>query len=162
MRDDLRQLLPSLAVFRGLADREIDKVCTLISTQEFAPNEVISDQGDLATAMFIIVKGRCQVTLAPDGDNDPTIILAELEAGDSIGEMALVDIQPRSATITAMEPALLFVLSNMDFLKIYEWDKATYALMLNNICREISRRLRKANLRIWALTESATTEPPLS
>jgi CRP/FNR family cyclic AMP-dependent transcriptional regulator len=161
MRDDLRQLLPSLAVFRGLVDHEIEKVCSLIATREFAANEVIANQGDLATSMFIIGRGRCQITLAPEGDDHP-IILAELGVGDSIGEMALVDIQPRSATITALEPSLLFGLSNMDFLTIYEWNIPTYALMLNNICREISRRLRKANQRICALTESANDESPLS
>ena len=161
MRDSLRQLLPSLAVFRGLTEHEIDTICPLISTRECTPNEVIASQGDLATTMFIIGRGRCQVTLAPEGDGHP-VILAELTVGDCIGEMALVDIQPRSATITAIEPSLLLGLSNMDFLKIYELNISTYALMLNNICREISRRLRKANQRIGALTKSATGESPLS
>ena len=161
MREDIRQFLPTLTIFRGLADHEIDRVCSLINIREFAANEIIAHQGDLATTMFIIGIGRCQVTLTPE-NQDERIVLAELTAGDCIGEMALVDIQPRSASITAVESSTLLELSNMDFLTIYDWNVSTYALMLNNLCREISRRLRKANQRIATLSGSSIDESSVS
>src|SRR5205814_2721874 len=71
--------------------------------------------------------------------------LARLRAGDEFGEMSLIDIQPRSASVVACVPTELYVLSNMDLLALYEEDLPSYTFFVQNLCRELSRRLRLAN-----------------
>jgi CRP-like cAMP-binding protein len=59
--------------------------------------------------------------------------------------MSLVDIQPRSATLRARGAARLYAFDQAEVAKLYANDLQTYALLLHNIAREISRRLRCAD-----------------
>jgi len=68
-----------------------------------------------------------------------------LKVGDCVGEMALIDIQPRSATARAVGQATLYVLDLAEIGKLYTSDVEAYALLVLNISREISRRLRVAD-----------------
>ena len=68
-----------------------------------------------------------------------------LKAGDVVGEMSLIDIQPRSATARAIGAATVYVLDLAEIGKLYSRDPETYALLVLNIAREISRRLRLAD-----------------
>jgi CRP-like cAMP-binding protein len=66
-----------------------------------------------------------------DGD----ACLARLRAGDEFGEMSLIDIQPRSASVVACEATELYVLGNMDLLALYEEDLASYTFFLPRASR---------------------------
>jgi CRP/FNR family cyclic AMP-dependent transcriptional regulator len=68
-----------------------------------------------------------------------------LTQGDCVGEMSLIDIQPRSATARARGAATLYVLDLSEIAKLYRSDIEAYALLVLNISREISRRLRCAD-----------------
>ena len=59
--------------------------------------------------------------------------------------MALIDIQPRSATVRALIPATLCVLDQQQIARLYQTDLEVYTLLVLNIAREISRRLRRAD-----------------
>jgi CRP-like cAMP-binding protein len=68
--------------------------------------------------------------------------LAVLKVGDVFGEMELIDMQRRSATVRALEPVSALALSNGDLFLIYESDLPTFTLIVLNLARELSRRLR--------------------
>src|SRR5262249_30478825 len=71
--------------------------------------------------------------------------LAVLKRGDCVGEMSLIDIQPRSATVRAVSDSALYLLEHAEIGKLYSSDLEAYTLLVLNIAREISRRLRRAD-----------------
>jgi CRP-like cAMP-binding protein len=71
--------------------------------------------------------------------------VAVLGPGDWFGEMSIVDIQPRSATVRALAPARLIRLSAADLDALYRHDVRSYAIIVLNLARELSRRLRVAD-----------------
>ena len=96
--------------------------------------------------------------LARDGDlSEEELILAVLHRGDCFGEMSLLDIQPRSATVRARTDVSLLVLPYRELLGLEERDHHTFALFVLNIAREVSRRLREAQ-RLLVTFELAALE----
>jgi CRP/FNR family transcriptional regulator, cyclic AMP receptor protein len=84
-----------------------------------------------------------------------TVPISRLGPGDFFGDMTLIEIQPRSASVVAETPAVLFELSAASFFALYEADIHAYAMVLQNMNREMCRRLRRANYRITELADIA-------
>jgi len=78
-----------------------------------------------------------------------------LGPGEFFGEMTLIEIQPRAATVVVTEPATLYSMTNRDLYALYLEDKNAYVLVLQNICRQLARRLRLADARIAELLGAA-------
>lgn len=96
--------------------------------------------------MFVLSKGRVAIIKAWRGQNH---LLRYLEAGDCFGEMALLDLYPRSASILAIEDCFAIELTTDSLYRLYEKDLEQFALIFINIGREISRRLREADRRLF-------------
>ena len=69
--------------------------------------------------------------------------LARLKAGDFFGEMCILETLPRVATVQAVAETRLFSISSLTFLKLYDAMPAQYGLLLLNLARDLSRRLRR-------------------
>lgn len=95
-------------------------------------------QGDLDNHVYFILDGR--VGVWSDG-----VRIAELQEGQQFGEMHLIDVQPRSASIIAETEVETLSLTHHDFHKIQEKDKDAFIMILMNCARDVSRRLRAAN-----------------
>jgi CRP-like cAMP-binding protein len=93
--------------------------------------------------MFVVREGELEIFKHGSGGAEHK--LAILAPGDCVGEMSLIDIQPRSATARARSAATLYVLDLSEIAKLYRSDVEAYALLVLNISREISRRLRCAD-----------------
>jgi len=132
--------LARTAVFGGLSDEELGQVAERLGEQRFASGDWVVQQGEPAREMFVIREGSVEVWLAA-GDRRQR--LTTLGPHDCFGEMALIDVQPRSAGVRACEPTTVWTLSGADLRGILKWRPATYALVVGNIAREISRRLRR-------------------
>ncbi len=144
MKKLLLKVLPNVSLLGGLNDEELEKVGALLQTEHFSKGDVIAHKNDIANALFILAEGRVEVSMEV-GDKRPPLVLAEMGPGACVGEMALIDMQPRGATVTALTDVTLYSLDNADFLKLYEWNSNTYTIILSNIARELSRRLRSSN-----------------
>ena len=72
--------------------------------------------------------------------------------GDFVGVTTLIEMEPRPFTITAEKDAKLLELDSKDLYQLYRQDQKAYILVLQNINRELVRRLRKAGARIAHLT----------
>ena len=107
--------------------RHLDRV-------SFGAGDVICTRGDEATSMYIIVEG--EVDCAYDDQHS-----VRLGAGESFGEMALIDRRPRSATVTATTDVVLAPISKGAFLVLVQ-DTPDFAL---EVMRSLSDRLRRAN-----------------
>ena len=136
------EFLRQVPIFGGLPDAALQRLLERMQLRAYAAGDVICAEGDPAREMFVVRSGAVEVRKrALDGH----ACLARLRAGDEFGEMSLIDIQPRSASVVACEPTELYVLGNMDLLALYEEDLASYTFFVQNLCRELSRRLRVAN-----------------
>jgi CRP/FNR family transcriptional regulator, cyclic AMP receptor protein len=151
-RSQAIDFLPTVPLFGGLPDAALQRLLERMQRRACTAGQVICAEGDPAREMFIVRSGAVEVRKrAADGHT----CLARLRAGDEFGEMSLIDIQPRSASVVACEPTELYVLGNMDLLALYEEDLGSYTFFLQNLCREMSRRLRLANVVIIDAVVSA-------
>ncbi|MGH8728290.1 MAG: Crp/Fnr family transcriptional regulator [Burkholderiales bacterium] len=103
-------------------------------------------EADAADAMFVLERGRVSVVKRWKGRD---YSLWDLGAGDCFGEMALIDLFPRSASVVALEDCSAIRLTNADLYRVYETDVEQFALIQMNIARELSRRLRIADERLF-------------
>ena len=92
--------------------------------------------------MYFIRRGSVEV-LKNAGDANRKRRLAVLNEGDTFGEMELIDVQNRSASVRALEELTVLTLGNEDMYEIFEHNRDAFIIILMNIAREISRRLRK-------------------
>ena len=140
---DPHEALRQVPIFGGLSDEELDKVTSVSTAVEAAAGELVVREGELASELFVIRTGAVEVVIGLDGDSEG--VLARLGAGDCFGEMALIGIQPRCASVRAVEDTVLLSLSHQAFGSLGKWRLQTYTLIVLNLARELSRRLRRTD-----------------
>jgi len=113
--------------------------------QQLAAGGVVYEEGDPAREMYVLVSGRLEV-FKPSLSVD--VPLTDLLPGDFFGDMSFIDMQPRSGTVRASEPSVLWRLDYTVLRDTYQSDLKCYTLVVMNIAREMSRRLRRAD-RAW-------------
>lgn len=111
----------------------------------FSPNagESVFREGDEARDMFVVIGGEMEVL--KQSQNGVDVRVAMLGPGDWFGEMSILDVQPRSATVRAISPSRLLRISAPDLDALYRHDVKAYAIIVLNVARELSRRLRVAD-----------------
>jgi CRP/FNR family transcriptional regulator, cyclic AMP receptor protein len=155
---DLMTWLPSIALFGGLEPETLEKVIGMMGDHRFEKGAEVCTQGESGRAMFLVREG--EVVVCRDSRERRTKVV-RLGVGEFFGEMTLIDIQKRSATIIVEEPALLYSFGNRELYTLYQTDTAGYVMILQNLCRELSRRLRTTNERLQALAEDQDDERTL-
>ena len=95
-----------------LAATKRELLAKLMTEQHYAPGQIIFKEGDVGDAMYIIRSGR--VAVVKGGFKSPTI-LAYRGVGEIIGEMALLEDEPRSASVVAVEELRLLRISRENF-----------------------------------------------
>jgi len=107
---DLLRLVP---LFNGMTERSFEAIASLASEVEYEAGTELVRQGAPGDTFIICVSGRARVER--DGR-----LLRELGPGDFLGEIALVDGGPRTATVTAVEPIRAFVIQRQGFLDLID------------------------------------------
>lgn len=102
-------------------------------------------EGDPGTTMYVLLAGRVELTRVLDGHDEA---LGFLGPGDCFGEMALLDLSPRSATVRAAEDTAALAIDNRLLFRLYQQAPESYTIILMNLGRELSRRLREADERL--------------
>ena len=105
--------LQSHALFGGISDEAIEKIMPLLKEEKFSVGENIVGEGEDGDRLYFICEGSVEVlktVASPEGASERR--LAVFGVGDSFGEMELIDIQPRSATVRATEAVSALSLSN--------------------------------------------------
>lgn len=137
--DANRQYLQSVGIFSGLPDGELRELATRMQARDFQSGAVIVGQEDAGDSLFIVTAGRVKVVLY--GDSGREMILTFLGPGEIFGEMSLLDNQPRSASVIALEPTRVLVLERATFQRHLRAYPDTGLAIL----AEMSRRLRQAD-----------------
>ncbi len=138
-------LFRKLSLFAELDDRELASIAGVAKTRRYAKDDVIFHADESGDVFCVIREGKVKVTMiSPEGKE---IILAMLGPGDFFGEMALLDDEPRSATVVALEPLEVVTIWRGDFLEILRENFP----ITQKILAELSRRVRKMSNRIESL-----------
>ena len=95
-------LLRQVPIFAELAADDLEELAAVVEERRVDAGQAVFREGDPGDAVYLIVKGRVQVYVGGDGDR-PERVLSELGPGACIGEMAVLDMAPRSATVRALE-----------------------------------------------------------
>lgn len=135
-------LLRLNALFGGLDDRRIEKIASLLKQENFPKGTIVIREDQIGDRVYLIIKGKAEV-LKHSKKEDRDEQIAILGESDSFGEMELIDIQPRTATVRALTDLETVSLSNSDLLKLSREDLEAFSIIVINIARIISRRLRK-------------------
>jgi len=132
-------------LFADLDDRELAAVAAVAKTRRYAKDDVVFYADESGDVFCLILAGQVKVTMiSPEGKE---IILSLLGPGDFFGEMALLDDEPRSATVVATESLELVTIWRKDFLQILSENFD----ITKKVLAQISRRLRSASSRIESL-----------
>ena len=133
-------------LFGGVDNQAMSAIMPLLREADFACGELIVREGDQGDSLFVICSGSVEVLKSsPQTENPFGERIAVLKVGDVFGEMELIDLQNRSATVRALEPVSTLALSNGDLFRICESDLPTFSLLVLNLARELSRRLRNTD-----------------
>ena len=132
-------------LFAELDDRELSSIAAVAKSRRYAKDDVVFHADESGDIFCLIKEGQVKVTMiSPEGKE---IILSLLGPGDFFGEMALLDNEPRSATIIATEPLEIATIWRSDFLHILSENFS----ITQKVLAELSRRLRNASNRIESL-----------
>jgi CRP-like cAMP-binding protein len=135
-------------LFEGLLPEEIEMLAELCQARALPAGEAAFEQGDEGDFLCLLVEGVVDVTRArPDGSS---LTIARLEAPEFFGEMALIDKAPRSATVRALTDAALLCLSGKNLQSFARVYRNAFTLVVINIARVLSARLRKADEQLAA------------
>ncbi len=136
----MHQLLKSVPIFAGLDESAANIFLEQAQKLSFAAGAVIAREGESNNSMFIIGKGTVRI-VKHFGERNQTE-LAILHEKDFFGEMCILEPAPRAATAQAVEPAIIFQLLSSAFHRLYKEMPAQYGILMLNISRDLSRRLR--------------------
>ncbi|WP_437937069.1 cyclic nucleotide-binding domain-containing protein [Sorangium sp. So ce341] len=135
--------LREIGLFGGLGDHVLQGLADTLELLELQPGAVAFREGDSGREMFVLLAGEMEVLKRSKRDVEARV--AVLGPSDWFGEMSILDVMPRSATVRAIAPSRLMRVTAHDLDALYRRDLKSYTLLVLNIAREMSRRLRVAD-----------------
>ena len=135
--------LRDIGLFGGLTDDAIAAMVAELVLVQAEPGTYVMREEESARDMFVVLGGELEVVKKGSRGNETRV--AMLGPGDWVGEMSIIDVMPRSASVRTLAPSLLLRISADDLDRLYRRDVKSYALFVLNMARELSRRLRVAD-----------------
>jgi len=137
-------MLREIGLFGGLDEETLNVFARELPTEHVEAGASVIEEGEISQAMFVVVGGELEVVKKSRIGAEVRVAL--FGPGDWFGEMSILDVQPRSATVRAVAPTMLLRMTAEDVERhLYRRDVKAYALLIMNIARELSRRLRVAD-----------------
>jgi CRP-like cAMP-binding protein len=133
-----------------------DKITILVSMlveRRFDAGATVVAEGEPGRSMYIVHSG--ELVVSKIGQSRRVIRMAGLKPGDFFGEMTLIEMQNRSATVAAESPTVVYELTARNLYTYYKADIHAYVMVMQNINRELCRRLRHADNRIAELADAS-------
>ena len=128
------EALRHVGLFKGMSKRSLAKINEMSEVRTAAPGEILVAEGDPGSDAMVVLEGTASVKRGRRK-------VSELTVGQVFGEMALLDRQPRSATVTAEEPMRVLVIQGTEFRKLL----TKVPGLADALLATLSRRLREAD-----------------
>lgn len=139
-KDRIRNILQRIAIFGGVSERALQHILDRAATVAVDEDDLFFRENDRAESMFVLVEGRVAVVKNIGGNEYE---LCGMEVGDCFGELELIDLRPRAASVRALERCTALEISAAVLREVYQIDEMSFAVIHMNMGREVSRRLRK-------------------
>lgn len=127
--------------FRNLNRGEQDTLCAIAQERSYSGGAHVFKEGDSGDGIYVIKEGLVEISV--EMRQDVRRVFAQVGPGEMFGEMAVLEMKPRSATATAVQPARIFFIPRDELIGMLERSPALSLEFL----REISQRLREFNRR---------------
>lgn len=134
------ELLERVPLFKGLAEPERISLSQRLVERAYRTGELVFSKGDTGSAMFLVLTGKVEIFLPPEGGAE-RVDLKEVAEGEHFGELALFDAKPRSASAEALTDCVLLELSREHFVSDIVRSEAAVLAVLS----EMAVRLRDTN-----------------
>lgn len=135
------ELLAKSRLFSRFAAEEIDQLLGYLVSFEVHADKTLMREGDKGNYLAVVVEGELQALKTSSDDRQ--VIIGTLKRGWIIGEMAIVDGEPRSATIRATRDSTVVVLSRENLERMKVAHPTMTIILLEEIARELSLKLRR-------------------
>jgi CRP/FNR family transcriptional regulator, cyclic AMP receptor protein len=143
---DLLSIMKRVELFRGLSDQQLTQIGDLSTRQTYPDGAMIISQGSQGDAIYIISSGQVAVQARnPRGENVDAVYLGE---GQIVGEMALIDQAPRSASVAAVgEETVVYSIPIQEFTTLCQANTDIGYIMMRNMAQDLSFKLRHQGLK---------------
>ncbi len=122
--------LASVPLFAGISDESLRRLADVTGEVDFPAGQFIVVQGQVGTGLFVIIEGSAKVIRGSDE-------LATFGPGDFFGELAVIDQEPRYASVQALEPTRCLALASWDLLDLMEKDPQLSMNMLKGMAQRV-------------------------
>ena len=141
------KLLQGMPVFGGVRAETLEFLLGFCPTVTVAANDYFFREEDDGNSMFVLETGQATVLKSWQGQDH---VLQTMNVGDCFGEMAVMDMGARSASVRAIEDCTAIEISAGNLYKVYGHDLKQFAVIQMNMGREVCRRLRDADQRLFS------------
>lgn len=141
------ELLQRMAIFGAISADTLQFLLDFCPVVSVRANDFFFREHEQGDSMFVLETGKAAVLKSWHGQDH---LLLTLTAGDCFGEMTLMDHCPRSASVRALEDSTAIRISSANLYRVYAQDLKQFALIQMNMGREVCRRLREANSRLFS------------
>lgn len=133
---DIVEVLRKVPLFSGLDTEDLNALASIVTRKEYAKKDTLFHQGDPGEEFMILTEGSVKVELMNAEGKELTLTI--LTPYQFLGELALLDDVPRSATVVSMEQSVLLSINKRDFARVLE----NYPRMSIPMLRQLTRRVR--------------------
>src|SRR5262249_23565515 len=137
----MESTLRKITIFAGLDDAALALLLGRARRTTVSAGGVIVREGEPGNPLYLIVSGA--VRICQRFDQPDQVQLARLNRGDFFGEMCILETLPRAATVQAASDAALYALPSLAFYDLFQAKPEQYSILILNIARDVSRRLRR-------------------
>ncbi len=146
--------LREIGLFGALGDEVLEYLAQTLPIVLVEAGAHVFREGDVAREMYVVLDGEIEVQKRARRGTETRV--AVLGPGDWFGEMSILDVQPRSATVVALAPSRLLRVTSEALDGLYRRDLKAYSLIVLNVARELSRRLRVADALLADIVANVT------
>ncbi|MDH5424247.1 MAG: cyclic nucleotide-binding domain-containing protein [Gammaproteobacteria bacterium] len=146
MGEAILNIISEMSFFNHFEHQELAVIAKHLSLREIAKDEVVFEEGEKGNYMCFVAEGSLNVVKDIDGKQNA--VISSISRGKSFGEMAMVDLGARSATVIGARKTELVILGRQAFDLILEQHPRTGVKLLSAVARLLSLYLRQASGRL--------------
>jgi CRP-like cAMP-binding protein len=145
-------LVKGCSLFHEIYDNEIEEVIKHCIVASYSPDDYIINQGDESTDICILLSGEADIVFFDGKENN---YITTIKQGDIFGELVLINETKRTANIVANKNCEVLIIKYEDFYSFYNKNPKVFSLLVLNITRLVTKRLKMMNTTLQELKKAA-------